>query len=100
MDWQCLLRGIMCSAWYIDALVPAAFPTSPSVPFPAFFHVPTPAPSCLRPQRALLTPCGPLLSAERYDAASEKNALSDRRLSFARRLGSIISSTVRACVDP
>jgi hypothetical protein len=70
MDWQCLLRGIMHSARYIDALVPAAIPTSPSVSFSAFFRVPTPVPWCLRPQRALLAPCGPLLSVERYNAAS------------------------------
>jgi hypothetical protein len=76
---------------------PAAFPITPSLPFfPllfTFLHRPTR--SCLRLHRAPLTPCGPPSPTEPIRRGqSEKCRSVTGWLLFARRLGSIIFSTV------
>jgi hypothetical protein len=73
------------------------FPLTLSLPFFlslfTFLHRPTWL--CLRPHGAPLTPCGPPLPQNRYDAASGKKCHSVAGwLLFARRLNSIVSSTV------
>src|ERR1700722_18512314 len=76
---------------------PAAFPTTLSlsfVPFPS--HLPAPPPHASDRAELHLLPCqGPSPPQNRYDATSRKMLRRDGWLSFARRLGSIVSSTVR-----